>query len=54
MHYCTVSFFGLIGSKDIELQYVMLSFYKPIPGANRVDYVFVVVHNHERYIEVRN
>ena len=54
MHVYTVSLLGPVGPVDTELQYVMLSFHKPIPGTNKVDYVFVVVPNHERFIEVRN
>ena len=54
MHVYTVSVFGEIGPEDTELHYVMLSFHKPIPGTNIVDYVFVVVPNLEHLIEVRN
>ena len=52
--YYTVSLVGATSPEDTELQYVMLSFHKPIPGTNRVDFVFVVVPNHEHFIEVRN
>ena len=54
MHVYTVSGIGQTGPVDTELQIVMLSFHKPIPGTNRVDYVFVVVCNHELFIDVRN
>ena len=54
MHVYTVSGIGRISLEYTGLQYVLLSFHKPIPGTNRVDYVFVVVPNHERFIEVRN
>ena len=55
MHVYIVSLLGLIGPEDAsELQFVMLSFHKPIPGTNIVDYVFIVVPNLEHFIEVRN
>ena len=55
MHYYTVSVIGATSpDEDTDLQYVMLSFHKPIPGTNRVDFVFVVVPNIELFIEVRN
>ena len=56
MHYYTVSGIGQTGTADYDqhMQNVMLSFHKPIPGTNRVDYVFVVVPNLEYFIKVRN
>ena len=54
MHVYTVSVIGQTAPVDTELQFVMLSFLKPISGTNKVDYVFVVVCNHELFIDVRN
>ena len=49
-----VSFFGIKAPWSTKLHYVMLHFYKPIPGTNKVDYVFVVVRNQDLCVKVRN
>ena len=54
MYNYTVSLLGETSPEDTELQYVMLSFHKPIPGTNKVDYVFVVVLDLQPFINVRN
>ena len=55
MYFYTVSIIvGENAPESTKLRYVMLCFHKPIPGTNRVDYVFVVVPNREYFLEVRN
>ena len=47
--------FSLVGEtspEDTELRFTSLKFYKPIPGTLKVDFIFVVVCNHELFIEV--
>ena len=46
------SFFGLTSPWNTELHYMSLKFYKPIANTNKVDYVFVLVRNHELYVKV--
>ena len=38
--------------EDTELRFTSLKFYKPIPGTLKVDFIFVVVCNHEIFLEV--
>lgn len=52
LHFYTVSFFGIISRWITESDHVMLSFYKPIHGSNKVDYVFVVTRNNDLCISV--
>ena len=42
-----------IGPENVELSYIGLKFYKPIPGTARVDFVFAVVCNLQAYLEVK-
>ena len=47
--------FSLVGEtspEDTELRFTSLKFYKPIPGTLKVDFIFVVVCNHEIFLEV--
>ena len=46
------SLFGIISSLDTELHHMSLKFYKPIPNTNKVDYVFVLVHNYDLLVKV--
>ena len=46
------SLVGETGSEDTELRYTTLKFYKPIPSTVMVDFIFVVVCNHELFLEV--
>ena len=43
---------GQTGPEDTELRFTSLKFYKPIPGTLKVDFIFVVVCNHELFLEV--
>ena len=43
---------GQTGPKDTEFQLTSLKFYKPILGTLKVDFVFVVVYNHEPFLKV--
>ena len=47
--------FSLVGEtspENTELCFTSLKFYRPIPGTLKVDFVFIVVNNHELFLEV--
>ena len=46
------SLLGIISSLDTELHHMSLKFYKPIAKTNKVDYVFVLVHNYDLLVKV--
>ena len=49
-HFCLL---GMIGPEDTELCFTSLKFYKPISSTAPIaDYVFVVVYNHDIFLQV--
>ena len=47
-----MSLVGQIGPKDTEFLLTHLKFYKPILGTLKVEFVFIVVYNHETVLKV--
>ena len=47
------SLLGETGPESTKLRFTGLKFYKPIPNTLQVDFIFVVICNHEIFVEVR-
>ena len=52
LKHCTFTLEREINPENTEMRFTSLKFYKPIPGTLKVDFVFVVTYNHERFLEV--